>query len=415
MASKIMVYMVKGVSNGQKEVVATYASANLSATQMYSWTWKVIGALERSGIAVAAFVCDGSSTNRAFIKKHKPCNDTHPNENGVVYCTLNKCARERKLFFISDVPHLLKTIRNCFLNSRWDKLKSRRKMLKNGKRITWDFIIKLYNLKQGKTLRKSYKLNAMNVYPDSYARMKVKFAAEVLSKTVCKDLRSQGWADASETATFIELVNDWFDCLNGAHSSIGKRVRNENLAPYTLTNKEERFQILDNFLKYLEDWENDAANPNSTSASVIDLSTTTALHDGDISEIECESYPENDTPIGRRQLSKQTKEGIRMTTLAFKPLVNFLLQEGVKFINARIFNQDPLEQHFSKIRAGQGGSNNPNLLQALNKIRALHVFGHLGMRKRKGNSGEDGCVVEVTTEPLAKRKCVRGAKFVEKK
>ncbi|KAK3925604.1 Transposable element P transposase [Frankliniella fusca] len=121
MASKIMVYMVKGVSNGQKEVVATYASANLSATQMYSWTWKVIGALERSGIAVAAFVCDGSSTNRAFIKKHKPCNDTHPNENGVVYCTLNKCARERKLFFISDVPHLLKTIRNCFLNSRWDK------------------------------------------------------------------------------------------------------------------------------------------------------------------------------------------------------------------------------------------------------------------------------------------------------
>ncbi|XP_052130814.1 uncharacterized protein LOC127751374 [Frankliniella occidentalis] len=140
MASKIMVYMVKGVSNGQKEVVATYASANLSATQMYAWTWKVIGALERSGIAVVAFVCDGSSTNRAFIKKHKAC-DTDQDPNDIVYCTWNKCARGRKLFFISDVPHLLKTIRNCMLNSRWDKLKSRRRMVKNGKRISWDFTI----------------------------------------------------------------------------------------------------------------------------------------------------------------------------------------------------------------------------------------------------------------------------------
>ena len=92
-------------------------------------------------------------------------------------------------------------------------------------------------------------------------------------------------------------------------------------------------------------------------------------------------------------------------------MINFLLEEGTSFINARVFTQDPLEQHFSKIRAGQGGSNNPDLLQCLNKIRALHTFGQLGIRKRKGNCGEDGSVVEVTTEPLAKRQCTRVPKF----
>lgn len=102
-----------------------------------------------------------------------------------------------------------------------------------------------------------------------------------------------------------------------------------------------------------------------------------------------------------------------MTTLAFKPLVTFLLSKGATFINARVFTQDPLEQHFSKIRAGHGGSNNPNLQQCLKKNLAIHLFGELGIKKRKGNSGEDGSTVQVTTEPLAKRKCARIPKFTE--
>lgn len=413
-ASKVLVYMIKGVTNGIKEVVASYAVGNLSARQMYDWTWKVIGALERSGIAVVAFVSDGSSVNRAFIRRHKPVT---PNEYGIVFDTWNKCARGRKLFFIADVPHLLKTIRNCFLNSQWDGKKTRRKMMKNGKKISWGFIIKLYKKYQGKSLRKSFKLNAMNVYPDSYARMKVNLAGQVVSKTVCIDLRSQGWPDALETALFIEKVNDWFDCLNGAHSSLAKRYRNANIAPYTSTG-DSRFLLLEEFLEYLNDWEKDAQNPNMSINASIGADTSKNLDDpvscdeSDIEERDVNAE-EEDTPVSRRLLSKETLEGIRMTTLAFKPLITLMLLHGASFINARVFTQDPLEQHFSKIRAGQGGSNNPNLNQVLNKNRALHTIGQLGMRKRKGNSGEGDNTVEVTTEPLPKRKCTRGPKFCD--
>ncbi|KAK3920828.1 Transposable element P transposase [Frankliniella fusca] len=405
-ASTVLVYMVKGVTNGIKEVVATFAAGKLSANQLYIWTWKVIGALEKSGIAVLAFVSDGSSVNRAFIKKNKPATQ-HP--SGIVFDTWNKATSCRKLYFFADVPHLLKTIRNCLLNSRWDGRKSRRRMVKNGKKISWDFIIKLYEAKKGKSLRKSYKLNAMNVYPDSYGRMKVKLAGQVLSKTVSTDLRSQGWFDASETALFLEKVNDWFDCLNGAHSCIATKTRNKNLAAYT-SETDERFSLIEDFLNYLSDWEKEAKNPNqSVNVSAI---SNASLHDADESEIEDGVFnPEEETSTSKRLLSTQTLDGIRMSSYAFQPAVCFMLQAGASFVNARVFTQDPLEQHFSKVRAGHGGSNNPNVFQVLNRNRALHTIGQLGMRKRKGNHGEDSNRVEVTTEPLPKRKYSRGPKF----
>ncbi|KAJ1526448.1 hypothetical protein ONE63_009582 [Megalurothrips usitatus] len=390
MASKVMVYMVKGVSNGVKEVVATFAVGNMSAVQMNVWTWKVIGALERSGIAVVAFVCDGSSINRAFINSHTPA-DKHP--SGIVFSTVNKCARNRKLYFLSDTPHLLKTIRNCFLNARWDKKKSREK--------------------RGKTLRKSYKLSPMNVYPDSYARMKVKYAGQVMSKTVSQDLIDQGWPEALETAGFIRRVNDWFDCLNGAHSSVAKKTRNENLAPYEHVD-DKRFNVLQNFLDYLDEWSTEANNPNPSGAADASLNITIASNVGGLDESEIDQggvSQKEETHVSLRQLSKQTLDGIRMTTVAFKPLVGFLLGEGVSFINARVFTQDPLEQHFSKVRAGQGGSTNPNLGQTLKRNRTLEVVGEMGMKRRKGNSGECFSNVEVTEDALPKRQSSRKPKI----
>lgn len=254
--------------------------------------------------------------------------------------------------------------------------------MKNGQKITWDIIIRLYELKKGKNLRKSYKLNAMNVYPDSYARMKVKFAGQALSATVCKDIRSENWPDATQTALFIEYVNDWFDCLNGAHSFMAKRTANTKIAPYTVKD-DPRFDLLDKFMVYLNEWQNEAQRSNETLNSTV-AANISANIDGDESIIEEEGFdPTNDTPASKRILSAQTLEGIRMTTLAFKPLVHFLLDEGTRYINARVFCQDPLEQHFSKVRSGQGGSNNPNIDQVLNRNRALHTIGQLGLKKKR--------------------------------
>jgi len=292
---------------------------------MYFWTWRVVGSLERRGIAVVAFVSDGCSVNRAFIRKHKPVTVL---ESGVIFDTVNKSAPSRVLYFVSDVPHLLKTIRNCLYSSRGKK-KSSRRMIRKGKKITWDYIIKLYESYKMRNLRKSFKLSPMNVYPDSYARMKVKYAAQVLSRTVAQDLEDQEWEEASELIYFLRYVNDWFDCLNGAHTSIAKKKRNDRLKAYTSVD-DSRFDFILSFVTYLQEWEEEAKNAPAVDVSALNVSNVPDDPEGINQSMEVEQAREDDQedlpPASKRILSRQTLEGIEMSTRAFIPMVRFLLR-----------------------------------------------------------------------------------------
>ena len=60
------------------------------------------------GVKVLAATADGASVNRRLIKLHEASED-------VVNKVTNPYApKGRELFFISDPPHLVKTIRNCW-------------------------------------------------------------------------------------------------------------------------------------------------------------------------------------------------------------------------------------------------------------------------------------------------------------
>jgi len=55
--------------------------------------------------------CDGESSNRRLWKLHSQ-NDE------MIYKVPNPLAVDHQLYFSSDPPHLLKTIRNCWHNSK---------------------------------------------------------------------------------------------------------------------------------------------------------------------------------------------------------------------------------------------------------------------------------------------------------
>lgn len=416
LASKVMAFMVKGVSSNVKHVVASYPVCSPSPRQLYMWTWDVIGALERSGLKVIAYTCDGAPTNRSFIQLLKPVTIT---ASGVVFDTVNKYAPERVLYFFSDVPHLLKTIRNAFYNSRKEsknKKRSPRRLRKNGELIVWDTIIRLYLSKKDKVLRKSYKLNAQNVFPDSYSRMKVKIAAAILSNTVALDILSQGWRGTSETVEFIQRVNNWFDLLNGAYSTQGIRTNNRRLAAYTIKDVEDyengvegsRFKELEDFQKYLDDWKEEVQSRKD--ASLMSDLGVQPLADDDgsfhaLNDSQTEGDQEEDAS-SKNLLPHQTLRGIEMSWKSFIGATTFLLRNGVNYINARVFCQDPLEQNFGRQRMAGGGSNNPNFQQYLHKQRGFSTIGALSAANKRGNTEvvkEDDENVS-SSEPLPKRK-----------
>ena len=86
--------------------------------------WEVIEALEMYGIPVVSLTSDGAKPNRRF---YKMC-QLGPT---VEYKTSNPFrADQAELFFFCDVPHLLKTARNCFSNS-FSHSKTRKMQVKN--------------------------------------------------------------------------------------------------------------------------------------------------------------------------------------------------------------------------------------------------------------------------------------------
>ena len=65
-------------------------------------------------IPVVSLTSDGAKPNRRF---YKMCQQQKEKTESVHYKTFNPFQEDKEVFFFCDVPHLLKTARNCFSNS----------------------------------------------------------------------------------------------------------------------------------------------------------------------------------------------------------------------------------------------------------------------------------------------------------
>ena len=115
-ASHALAFLVRGLCTNLKHVVAYYFTGNVTSFQLMPLFWKVVAALESTvKLWVLAAVNDGASPNRKFFALHSKLGGKLP--DGLVYKTPNLFCRGRVIFFFADVPHLMKTARNCLYNS----------------------------------------------------------------------------------------------------------------------------------------------------------------------------------------------------------------------------------------------------------------------------------------------------------
>ena len=114
LSKTMLVFMVRGLFTKLQFPYAQFAATTISGDQIFSLFWECVMRLERGGFMVLAATADGASPNRAFMNIHKPSSsDPFP------YKVLNPFAiNERHIHFISDPPHLLKTVRNCWSSQK---------------------------------------------------------------------------------------------------------------------------------------------------------------------------------------------------------------------------------------------------------------------------------------------------------
>ena len=110
LASHVIVYMAHGICGHLTYPFRYFASHGMTSSQLYPCTMEAIRVLAAINLKVRALVSDGASPNRKFYKLMSKSHRTKNPHNDDQY-----------LYFFSDVPHLLKTTRNCVENSFWNK------------------------------------------------------------------------------------------------------------------------------------------------------------------------------------------------------------------------------------------------------------------------------------------------------
>ena len=113
-ANSMLVFLVQGLFSNLEFPYVQFPCVELSGEQMYDPFWECVSRLERCGFCVLALVSDGLAANRRLFKIHGDSSSSD-----IVYKVKNPYASDgRSLFFISDTPHLVKTIRNGWANHK---------------------------------------------------------------------------------------------------------------------------------------------------------------------------------------------------------------------------------------------------------------------------------------------------------
>ena len=114
-AKQMLVFMVRGIFSKLTFPYAQFATTGITADFLYPLLWDVIRHLECAGFKVISVTGDKASANRKLFRMHSTCSF---DQDTVTYKVRNPYSKEERfLFFFSDVPHLIKTVRNCWSNS----------------------------------------------------------------------------------------------------------------------------------------------------------------------------------------------------------------------------------------------------------------------------------------------------------
>ena len=135
-ASHILVFMVRGKMAHYNLPFMWYPCCGFLSEHLWEAVWKATRILEDLGLPVRGWVCDGASLNRKFFRIHKTVGGQY---KGHTYYTTNRYDRSRKIFFICDPPHLLKTTRNNLENSHGHN--NTKSLVYQGRFIKWSHIV----------------------------------------------------------------------------------------------------------------------------------------------------------------------------------------------------------------------------------------------------------------------------------
>lgn len=119
LATSMPAFMVRGIFTHLAFFpYAHFLCTNLTVQTLYPLVWEVVGRLEALGLKVLVLTADGAGPNHKLFHMHQAQGQVEK-VTDIIYKTPNPYSDDgRDVYFISDVPHLIKTTHNCWTNEK---------------------------------------------------------------------------------------------------------------------------------------------------------------------------------------------------------------------------------------------------------------------------------------------------------
>lgn len=201
-ANCVLVFMARGIYTQWKFPIAYYlAHSGVNKNILKELIIDIVKKIFDVGLCPKLIVCDQSTSNQSALKL---LNISEENPFFFV--------NGHKIFTLYDVPHLLKSVRNNFIEACFQK---------DNKIFSFNDIKETYKIdKSNKKSKALIKITDSHIHPTSFQKMRVKLAVQVFSHSMSSAIRTCAETEqllsktAFDTADFIEFMNNLFDCLN---------------------------------------------------------------------------------------------------------------------------------------------------------------------------------------------------------
>lgn len=327
-AQYAMVFMAKGLCKKWKQVLGYFLynksiPADILKTMIHDCIVKLISC----GLHPKFVVCDQDASNRSAFSKLNVSIETPYVE-----------VKDEKIFFFYDTPHLLKSTRNNF--TKYD--------IQIGNDVaSWRHIVNFYASDKMHPIRIAPKLTDSHIDSNSFEKMKVKYATQILSRTVASGLYTYAALgglpkEATGTATFVYKINELFDVFN---SSVRYHYRKRKCA---VDGMNDNLQFLNDMKLWLSSWKVIGTNRQIPSIKgwLLNIASLQALWEDVSSKYKLE------------------------------------------YLLTRRINQDCLENFFCCIRKAGGNNYTPNVLQLKSGMKNL-VCNNILSDSYNGNCSDD--------------------------
>ncbi|KAH7978010.1 hypothetical protein HPB49_004155 [Dermacentor silvarum] len=300
--------------------------------------------LHKNNASVLAVISDGAGNNRSMWSQL----GVSGKMDATCHFIEHPWEPSQNIYFICDVPHIVKCIRNHLRKHTYG--------MAGDLRINFQHYVTLYETEKKKHVRVVPKLTEAHVSPDNLRKMSVRLATQLFSRgtsiglRVYREANVPGLKDSEGTETFTRMLNDVFDALNVKLPCRGIRHHSKEI------------QTMKQFLEVLNVTEQNAV--------------------------------EKGTKLFASQL---TTESLRVTLLSTLDIINYLFNKGALYVLTAKLNQDPLERHFGLARSFGGDESHPTVMNFSQIFRLLSLYTPIKTALRGSVQGEPNAVLLLVT------------------